>query len=733
MSPRHSAEILKHHGVRPAEYAEIERGLGREPNLTELGIYSVMWSEHCSYKHSRRQLKTLPTKGERLLVGPGENAGVVDLGHGRCVVFKMESHNHPSAVEPFQGAATGVGGILRDIFTMGARPIAMLNNLRFGDPADPHMRRLIDGVVEGIASYGNCVGVPTVAGDAMFDAEHGGNILVNAMCVGIARTEDILLARASGAGNLVLYFGSATGRDGIHGATFASEELTEETLERRGAVQVGDPFMGKKILEATLELIRRKLVVGMQDMGAAGLTCSTCEMAARGGSGITVDLDKVPQRAEAMTAYEIMLSESQERMLAVVTPENAEAALEVCCRWDCGGAIIGEVADHGRVHVHHKGQLVADIPALHLTENAPLYDPAAEAPAPPPADPEPPALSDAELRDAAYRLLASPNVASKRWIYERYDHQVQTQTVLRPGDGDAAVLRVRGEGGAPDVFLSVMSGCNHRHVARDPRRGAQLAVMEVARNLACVGAEPLGLTNCLNFGSPENPRVFWTLREAIGGIGDACRALRIPVTGGNVSLYNESAGGAIPPTPMIGLVGEIADPAHITRPGFRAAGDAVLVLGEAPRHIGATEFDRVVLGAKGFRGTVEFDLARELALQHAVLDAIRSGHARSAHDVSEGGLLAALAECCLAGGLGAEIGGIAGDNAAVALFGELPGRVVLSCAMESVAAVETLAASRGVACERLGLVAEGPLRIGSLGDFTLESLRAAHETVPDGC
>jgi phosphoribosylformylglycinamidine synthase len=693
-----------------------------------------MWSEHCSYKHSRRTLKLFPTEGPRVVVGPGENAGVVDIGDGLVVAFKMESHNHPSAVEPYQGAATGVGGILRDIFTMGARPVALLDNLRFGEPDAPRMAHLAEGVVEGIAGYGNCIGVPTVAGDVMFDAGYAGNILVNVMCVGVARRGDILLAHAGTPGHKVLYFGSPTGRDGIHGATFASEELSEEALGRRGAVQVGDPFMGKKILEASLELIRRRLVAGMQDMGAAGLTCSTSEMAGRGGAGMEVDLDRVPQRAKAMTAYEIMLSESQERMLAVVAPENVEAALEVCRRWECGGAIIGEVTGTGRLVVRHHGEVVADLDAAHLTASAPVYDPAAKEP--PPAAPEPPAADvdfpPEDLCRAALDILASPTVASKRWVWERYDHQVGAGTAVQPGDAAAAVVRVRGEGGAPDKFLAVSSGGNHRHVARAPRTGGQIAVCEVARALACIGAEPLGMTNCLNFGSPERPENFWVFREAVAGMAEACRALGIPVTGGNVSLYNESDGVAIPPTPMVGMVGLLAGAERIVRPGFRTAGDMLLVLGPEPSGIGGSEFDKVVLHASGFRGTPAFSLEAEVALQRVVRELAAAGLLRSAHPIGVGGLFVALAECALLspGGLGAKVEDLPGPGGAVSLFGELPGRVLVSAAPEDAEEIHARALAAGVPCFAIGEVEEGDLDIEGLGGFGLELLRDTHDTNP---
>ncbi len=725
-------DLVAEHGLRPEEYDLLVERLDREPTIVELGICSVMWSEHCAYKHSRPLLKTLPTRGERVVVGPGENAGVIDIGGGLCVVFKMESHNHPSAVEPFQGAATGVGGILRDIFTMGARPIAMLDNLRFGEPTEPAMQYLIEGVIEGIADYGNCVGVPTVAGDVMFDPGHAGNILVNVMCVGVARTEDVIRARAQGPGNAVLYFGSPTGRDGIHGATFASEELSDEALERRGAVQVGDPFMGKKIIEATLELIGRGLVVGIQDMGAAGLTCSTCEMAGRAGTGVEINLDRVPQRATDMSAYEIMLSESQERMLAVCEPAQINAALEVCERWECGGVVIGEVTDTGRVTVRHGGDVVADIDAAFLTHDAPIYHPEVGEPiAPVPFD-RTPDVAPLDVTPTLLELLASPTIASKHWAYRRYDHMVQTNTVLRPGDSDAAVLRVGGE-----RLLAVTSDGNHRWVARDPRRGGQMVVAEAARNLICVGAEPLGLTNCLNFGSPERPEVFGTLKRCVEGMVEACDALGTPVTGGNVSLYNESDGVAIPPTPMIGMVGLIENAAHLTRPGWRAAGDIIAVLGPVPEGLGGSEFAKRHVGpdvpGEPPRGDdLAFALDDEVRLQRAALSAIRAGLIQSAHDIAEGGLAVTLTECCLAArdGLGAGIDAIPGDGLAVALFGELPPRIVISAKPDDMPRLQEMTVAAQVACSEIGEVASGGLALLGGDAIAIDDLRRAHTTPP---
>lgn len=729
-------DIVAEHGLRPEEYDSICEVLGREPTIVELGIYSVMWSEHCAYKHSKPVLKNFPTTGPRVVVGPGENAGAVDIGGGLSVVFKMESHNHPSAVEPFEGAATGVGGILRDIFTMGARPIAMLNNLRFGEPDDPAMQHLIEGVIEGIAGYGNCVGVPTVAGDIMFDPGHAGNILVNVMCVGIAKTADIAKGQAHGKGNAVIYFGSSTGRDGIHGATFASEELSDEALERRGAVQVGDPFMGKKILEATLELIGKGLVVGIQDMGAAGLTCSTCEMAGRAGTGIEIDLDLVPQRAAGMSAYEIMLSESQERMLAVCEPSRVNEVLAVCEKWECGGVEIGRVTDTGKMIVNHAGHKVADIPADHLTNSAPVYHPEDAEPAKPAPFDSQLAVGVKDINPTLLQLLASPTIASKRWAYRRYDHMVQTATVIRPGDADAAVLRVQTADGN-DRFIAVVSDCNHRWVARDAASGGQMAICESARNLVCVGAEPIGATNCLNFGSPERPPVFGAFRRCVEGMAKACRALSVPVTGGNVSLYNEADGVPIPPTPMVGMVGLIEDATHITRSGFQRAGDAICLLGATPEGLGGSELAKLLVGAdvpgQSPQGSIApFDLDAEVRLQRLTLRAIRAGLIHSAHDVSEGGLAVTIAECCITSPnrIGGEIDALPGDDLTTVLFGELPPRIVVSISPDDLSRLCDMAEEVGVDCAEIGFTTKDILSIMGCTPIGIDALREAHTTKP---
>src|SRR6187401_2988809 len=572
-------ELITQHGLTADEYQRIVEALRREPTITELGIFSVMWSEHCSYKSSRVHLKTLPTTGKRVLQGPGENAGAVDIGDGLAAVFKIESHNHPSFIEPYQGAATGVGGIIRDIFTMGARPIALLNSLRFGSLDAPATRRLLEGVVSGIAGYGNSIGIPTVGGEIVFEPSYAGNPLVNVFCLGIARASDIIKGVASGVGNSVYYVGAKTGRDGIHGATMASAEFDEKSAEKRPAVQVGDPFMEKLLLEACLEVMQTDALVGIQDMGAAGLTCSTTEMGSRGGAGIEIDVSLVPQRETGMTPYEIMLSESQERMLLVVKKGREPEVERIFEKWDLHAVHIGEVTTDGRMRVKNRGEVVAEIPNPCLTDEAPVYRRPMQ---------EPAYLKDvqqlsldtldtpAPARDVFRKLLASPNVASKRWVYRQYDHMVRTNTLVLPGMG-AGVVRVKGTPRA----LALSVDCNARFVYLDPFAGAQLAVAEAARNVACAGGLPIGATNCLNFGNPERPEIMWQFARSVEGIGAACRALDIPITGGNVSLYNETDGRAVLPTPVLGVVGLLEDGDKVVRRLFRAADDVVVLLGSS--------------------------------------------------------------------------------------------------------------------------------------------------------
>jgi phosphoribosylformylglycinamidine synthase len=654
------------HGLTTDEYDRIVKILGREPTVTELGIFSVMWSEHCSYKSSRLHLRRLPTKGRHVVQGPGENAGAVDIGGGLVAVFKIESHNHPSFIEPYQGAATGVGGIIRDIFTMGARPIALMNSLRFASMAQPATRRLLEGVVAGIAGYGNSIGIPTIGGEVAFEECYAGNPLVNVFCLGIGRADALVKAVASGVGNPVFYVGAKTGRDGLHGATMASAEFDERSMEQRPAVQVGDPFMEKLLLEACLEAMRTDALVGVQDMGAAGLTCSTCEMGSRGGSGIDIDISLVPQRETGMTPYEIMLSESQERMLLIVK-RGREAEIErIFEKWDLHAVKIGEVTSDGLLRVKINGRVVAEIPNHALTDEAPLYDRPRARPA---YVDDVHALDLARLdtsRDAGQvlrELLASPTIADKRWIYRQYDHMVRTNTLVLPGMG-TGVVRVKGASRA----LAMSLDGNGRFCYLDPRRGAMLAVAESARNVACAGGQPVGATNCLNFASPERPEIMWQFSETIDGIAEACRALDVPITGGNVSFYNESGapsaaaalgcqteGVCIYPTPVIGVVGVIEDSSRTIARAFREGGTTIVLLGESRLELGGSEYLKAVHGM--VRGTPpEIDLAAERRLQELLVQAARDGSILSAHDCAEGGIAVALAECCFdSGGMGAEV------------------------------------------------------------------------------
>lgn len=714
-------EVVREHNLNELEYGRILALLGRTPTLTELGIFSALWSEHCSYKHSKPVLRQFPTEGPAVLQGPGENAGVLRLPGGWAVAFKIESHNHPSAVEPYQGAATGVGGILRDVFTMGARPVALLNSLRFGPLDLPRNRYLFAGVVRGVGDYGNCVGVPTLGGEVGFAPGYSGNPLVNAMCVGLLRERDLIRARARGVGNVLLVVGSRTGRDGIHGASFASEELSDESEARRPQVQVGDPFTEKLLLEASLELITSGLIVAIQDMGAAGLTSSSAEMAARGGVGVELDTALVPTREPGMTPYEIMLSESQERMLVVAQPERVPEVQAVCARWELTATPIGRVTADGIFRVRHHDRVVAAIPGRELVEGCPVYHPEAresdEARARRAARPA--GAPKADVRRALEILLDSPNIASKQWVYEQYDSTVQASTALGPG-GDAGVLQVPGT----ELGLALTVDCNARLVALDPYQGARAAVAEAARNVACTGAVPLGITDCLNFGSPEKPEVFFQFREACRGIADACRAFEIPVTGGNVSFYNESPSGAVDPTPVIGMVGlleRIGDrvPSH-----FRVPGDPVVILGATRGELGGSAYWAEIHGFVGGR-PAPVDLEAERRLQRLLAAAARARVLRSAHDCSEGGLLVALAEAAIgdayaAGPLGAalDLTGYAGDLAPEPLlFGEDGARAVVSCPAEGAATLLALAAEHGVPAYRAGAVgrpgAPLELRLGS--------------------
>ena len=757
--------LAREHGLTGDEAAQVWALLGRTPTFAELGIYSVMWSEHCSYKNSIRLLKTLPRDGADVLASAGEeNAGLVGIGGGLAVAFKIESHNHPSAVEPVQGAATGVGGIQRDIFTMGARPVCTLNSLRFGSLASERVRFLVDGVVRGIGSYGNSFGVPTVGGEVVFDASYEGNPLVNAMSVGIVRVGETATATASGPGNPVYIVGASTGRDGIHGATFASEELSEASEAKRPNVQVGDPFTEKLLLEATLDAIATGAVVGMQDMGAAGITCSTCEMSEKGGVGMDLDLERVPQREAGMTPYEILLSESQERMLVVVQA-GREAEIEaVFGKWDLHAARIGVVTATGRVRVRWHGALVADVPAasLVLGGGAPVYTRETARPgyldATRAFDPD--TLADLDAHTAGPALVAlvgQPNIASKAWMYEQYDTHVRTNTVAGPGPTDAAVVRIKetetraADGTVTTRGLAVATDGPGRYVYLNPRRGAQIAVCEAARNVVCAGGAPLGVTNCLNFGNPYKPEVYWTFEHAVGGLGDACRALGLPVTGGNVSFYNESPDGsggtrAVFPTPTIGVVGLVESvERHTTTAAFAAPeagapGDAVVLVSPAGWwHAGGVEASEYLATAHGLTAgdAPHLDLAEEVAVQRTVLAAIRAGLVRSAHDVSDGGLAVCLAESCLHGGVGADVALPAtGARLDAVLFGEAQSRVVLRVAPPAVEAVEALAALHGAQAMRVGTVGGDALRVAVGGAPVLDVPVADvagpfHAAIPD--
>jgi phosphoribosylformylglycinamidine synthase len=747
-------ELVKRHGLTREEFKRIKKILGREPNFTELGIFSVMWSEHCSYKNSKKELKKFPTAGPNILVGAGEeNAGVVDIGDGWAVAFKMESHNHPSAIEPFQGAATGVGGIIRDIFTMGARPEFCLNSLHFGPITEKHSeseirnpniatnRRLFTGVVSGIAHYGNCVGIPIIGGEIYFDESFEGNPLINVFCLGVLRHEQLARGTAEGAGNPVFYVGAETGRDGLAGAAFASRELTEQSREDRPAVQVGDPFKEKLLLEACLELLARDAVAGIQDMGAAGLTCSTCETASRAGSGIEIDLAKVPMREPGMTPYEIMLSESQERMLIIAKRGKENLVREIFEKWDVPCAEIGRVTDDGVMRVRNNGAIAAEIPAKALAEEAPLYSRQAKPVAASPWDART-SLTERRLQkinnhEALRQLLRDPTIASKNWVYRQYDHTVRTGTLVKPGS-DAAVFFVR----YANKILAATTDCNSVYCALDPREGGKIAVAEAARNLTCSGARPLAVTDCLNFGNPYKPENFWQLRGAVEGVAEACRAFATPVTGGNVSLYNESPAGVVDPTPTIGMVGLIDDEKHITTQWFKEVGDAIILVGTVPTRrddrraeielLGGSRYLKVCHGLK-IGPPPQVNLEREIKVQTAVRDLIREGLVKSAHDCSEGGLAVAVTECCFNPEklFGAEIDcshgpagrsertshppphsfGAAGSDVATVLFNESQSRIVISVAPTDLEKTMSMLRETAVSFEPLGKVSTGELCI----------------------
>ena len=716
--PKITPELVQEHNLTSDEYARIVAMLGRTPTFPELGIFSALWSEHCSYKHSRPILKTFPTTGPQVVQGPGENAGVLRLPDGWAVAFKIESHNHPSAVEPYQGAATGAGGILRDVFTMGARPVALLNSLRFGPLDEARNRYLCAGVVRGIGDYGNCVGVPTLGGEVDFAPGYSGNPLVNAMCVGILREKDLIKAAAHGVGNVLLAVGSRTGRDGIHGASFASEELTHESEQRRPQVQVGDPFTEKLLLEASLELIASGHIVAIQDMGAAGLTSSSAEMAARGGVGVEIDLSNVPTREPGMTPYEILLSESQERMLVVAKADRVKEIQDIAAKWELEATPIGRVTDDGMYRCLWEGNVVVEIPGQRLVEDCPVYYPDAK---------EDPRIADLRAAspthdarrtsptDALLQLLDAPSIASKRWVFEQYDSTVQASTVIPPG-GDAGVLRVR----HTDFGIAVKTDCNSRLVRLDPYEGGKATVAEAARNVACTGARPLGITDCLNFGSPERPEVFYQFREACRGIADACRTLGTPVTGGNVSFYNESPTGAVDPTPVVGMIGLLTRVDRAVPSHARSTGDVVFVLGETRAELGGSAYWEICHDFIGGQPP-RVDLEAERRLIELLVTGAERGLFRSAHDCSHGGLAVALAEVAMGGpyqeqGFGLDVDLTTHDARLTThelLFSESHGRALITCSPERAGAVQALAGELGVPALRVGTVgrADGAFRV----------------------
>lgn len=730
--PPVTKELARQHGLTDEEYEQMLKFMGRTPTYTELGIFSVMWSEHCSYKNSIAVLKTLPRSGGLLLVGAGEeNAGLVDIGDGLAVAFKIESHNHPSAVEPYQGAATGVGGILRDIFSMGARPIAVLNSLRFGDLADKRVQYLFKNVVKGISDYGNSFGVPDVAGEIYFDKCYQGNPLVNAMAVGIVEHDKIALATSTGTGNSVMIVGSSTGRDGIHGATFASEEISEKSESKRPAVQVGDPFVEKLLLEATLEAINSGFVVGVQDMGAAGITCSTTEMSAKGRSGIVLDLDKVPLRESGMTAYEIMLSESQERMLFIVKKGHENDVAKIFDKWDLHAVVIGTVTDDRFVQIRVNGKEVARVPSnpLVLGGEAPVYTREVKEPSylkavrnfdsssiPVPED----------LNETLLRLLSSPSISSKRLVFEQYDSMVRTNTILN-GHADAGVVRIKGT----EKALAMKTDCNSRYVYLNPRRGAQIAVAESARNVACVGAKPIAITNCLNFGNPYDPEVYWQFKEAVAGIAEACRTLETPVTGGNVSFYNEDPTGSIYPTPVIGMLGLIEDIRNITGSTFVSQGDFVILLGKKGSGIDGSEYLLQQTG-ECLGDAPHLDLGFESRLQKCVIEAIQRRLVVSAHDISEGGLAVALSECTFGSepGIGVTIDSsvLSGNRKDLDLFGEDQSRVILSTSAKDAPEMLALAHAAAIPAQVIGTVThKGRIEIGGCISIRRDEAESGYE------
>ena len=748
-------EVVQEHGLTPEEYEKVKQLLGgREPTLTELGIFSVMWSEHCSYKSSRVHLKRLPTRSRLVVQGPGENAGIIDIGDGWACAFKIESHNHPSFIEPFQGAATGVGGILRDIFTMGARPVAVMDSLRFGPitpakaagegaratPAELHKNHsVLEGVVSGIASYGNCFGVPNLGGETKFEPCYSGNPLVNAFALGLVRRDQIFYAKASGEGNPVIYVGSKTGRDGIHGATMSSEEFSEASEAKRPNVQVGDPFLEKLLLEACLEAMQTGAIVGIQDMGAAGLTCSTCEMGGRGHVGIEIELDRVPQRETGMTPYEIMLSESQERMLLVAQKGREDEVFRVFQKWGLDAVDVGRVTTDGKMRVLEHGKVVAEIPNEALTDDAPVYKRPLQRWEPPIPREKPDGIKLAgpgDLTENLKRLLASPNICGKRWVWQQYDSMVQTNTVEGPGAGDAGVIRIKGS----QRGLAMALDGNGRWCYLDPRLGAMHAVAEAARNVACAGATPVGATNCLNFGNPEKPYIMWQFSQVVDGMTRACEELEVPITGGNVSFYNETLGEGIYPTPVVGIVGILEDVHQATQPHFRQAGRTVVLLraGEpgditdAESEFGSSEYAKEVLGAVwGY--PPELELEREAALQKAIVEMIQTGLVESAHDCSDGGLAVALSEAALPQAVGVRVSVASqGLPPEFALFGEDASRIVISCDRDKLSGIQQVAVKYGLSADVIGETVPEQVEIkldgGVVVSAAVSELREAYES-----
>jgi len=751
-TPAITPELVREHGLTPEEYEKVKQLLGgREPTITELGIFSVMWSEHCSYKSSRVHLRRLPTRSKRVVQGPGENAGIIDIGEGWACAFKIESHNHPSFIEPFQGAATGVGGILRDIFTMGARPVAVMDSLRFGPITNRASGRLaptqaeihknhsiVEGVVSGIASYGNCFGVPNLGGETKFEACYSANPLVNAFALGLVRRDQIFYAKAAGEGNPVIYVGSKTGRDGIHGATMASEEFSEGSEAKRPNVQVGDPFLEKLLLEACLEAMQTGAIVGIQDMGAAGLTCSTCEMGARGKVGTEIELDRVPQRETGMSPYEIMLSESQERMLLVAQKGREDEVFRVFEKWGLDAVEIGRVTNDGKMRVLQHGKVVSEIPNEALTDDAPVYKRPFERWEPPVPREMPERIrlsSSGDLTHKLKQLLASPNICGKRWVWQQYDHMVQTNTVEGPGAGDAGVLRIKGS----QRGLAMALDGNGRWCYLDPQLGAMHAVADAARNVACCGATPVGATNCLNFGNPEKPQIMWQFSQVVDGITKACEALDVPITGGNVSFYNETLGEGIYPTPVLGVVGTLDDVHQAVFPHFREPGRAVVLLSgsergdlvDAESEFGSSEYAKEILGAVwGFPPALE--LEREAALQKALIELIKAGLVESAHDCSEGGIAVTLAESAFARGVGVKVDlGAQELPAEFVLFGEDASRVVVSCDRSNLSAIQQVAVKYGISADVMGETVPQQMEIGLDGGVvvsaTVSELRQVYE------